>query len=54
MCTAAVLQGGANGAGRGGDLEAGLPPPPPGEGNDKQMEDFFREVAAIKASAVWS
>ena len=43
-------QGGANGAGRGGDLEAGPPPPPPGEGNDKHMEDFFREVAAIKVS----
>ncbi|KAI7836172.1 hypothetical protein COHA_009939 [Chlorella ohadii] len=44
-----TVAGGANGAGRGGDLEAGPPPPqPPGEGNDKHMEDFFREVAAIK------
>lgn len=46
-------QGGANGAGRGGDLEAGPPPPPPGEGNDKHMEDFFREVAAIKVRLVF-
>lgn len=45
-----MLQGGSNGVGRG-DLGAGATPPAaPAEGGpDRHMEEFFKEVAAIKA-----
>ena len=40
------MQAGANGVGDR-DVERG-PEPPPTEGSDKHMDEFFREVAVIK------
>lgn len=41
---------------QGGDIEAPPPPPPPpvADEKDKQMEEFFREVSAIKVNALQS
>lgn len=51
----AVLQGGASGGPARGDIEAGVPPPSAaaaaGDSPDKHMEEFFKEVAAIKVGA---
>ena len=44
--TIVCMQAGANGAGDR-DVERG-PEPPPTEGSDKHMDEFFREVAVIK------
>lgn len=55
-----MLQGGAGGGPARGDLEAGAPPPAAanagaaaaaGDAPDKHMEEFFKEVAAIKVGA---